>query len=165
MLKQSVNTINSEFIRARALSQLSFVQFRPYATSFPGLLSLKLMPKSKKTMESSLDLTPSFKTSVDTRVEGLVSNVDYSENFIQKKCGRKRGLSRTRFVLWTVIFLFFTGFLLCWWLLKVKKESVSPNSLNSFNYFFIFWFKGLSFKTQFKIEFWPPVNGGPLVLE
>ena len=64
-------------------------------------------------MESSLDLTPSFKTSVDTRVEGLVSNVDYSENFIQKKCGRKRGLSRTRFVLWTVIFLFFTGFLLC----------------------------------------------------
>ena len=159
MLKQSVNTINSEFIRARALSQLSFVQFRPYATSFPGLLSLKLMPKSKKTMESSLDLTPSFKTSVDTRVEGLVSNVDYSEHFIQKKWGRKRGLSRTRFVLWTVIFLFFTGFLLCWWLLKVKKESVSSNSLNSFNYFFIFWFKGLSFKTQF------PVNGGPLVLE
>ena len=36
---------------------------------------------------------------------------------------------------------------------KGKKESVSPNSLNSFNYFFIFWFKGLSFKTQFKIEF------------
>ena len=165
MLKQSVNTINSEFIRARALSQLSFVQFKPYPTSFLGLLSLKLMPKSKKTMESGLDLTPSFKTSVDTMVEGLVSNVDYSENFIQKKCGSKRGLSRTRFVLWTVIFLFFTGFLLCWWLLKVKKESVSPNSLNSFNYFFIFWFKGLSFKTQFKIEFWPPVNGGPLVFE
>ena len=165
MLKQSVNTINSEFIRARTLSQLSFVQFKPYVTSFPGLLSLKLMSKSKKTMESGLDVTPSFKTSVDTMVESLVSNVDYSENFIQKKCGRKRGLSRTRFVLWTVIFLFFTGFLLCWWLLKVKKESVSPNSLNSFNYFFIFWFKGLSFKTQFKIEFWPPVNGGPLVLE
>ena len=159
MLKQSVNTINSEFIRARTLSQLSFVQFKPYVTSFPGLLSLKLMSKSKKTMESGLDVTPSFKTSVDTMVESLVSNVDYSENFIQKKCGRKRGLSRTRFVLWTVIFLFFTGFLLCWWLLKVKKESVSPNSLNSFNYFFIFWFKGLSFKTQF------PVNGGPLVLE
>ena len=113
MLKQSVNTINSEFIRARALSQLSFVQFKPYPTSFLGLLSLKLMPKSIKTMESGLDLTPSFKTSVDTMVEGLVSNVDYSENFIQKKCGRKRGLSRTRFVLWTVIFLFFTGFLLC----------------------------------------------------
>ena len=159
MLKQSVNTINSEFIRARTLSQLSFVQFKPYVTSFPGLLSLKLMSKSKKTMESGLDVIPSFKTSVDTMVESLVSNVDYSENFIQKKCGRKRGLSRTRFVLWTVIFLFFTGFLLCWWLLKVKKESVSPNSLNSFNYFFIFWFKGLSFKTQF------PVNGGPLVLE
>ena len=96
MLKQSVNTINSEFIRARTLSQLSFVQFKPYVTSFPGLLSLKLMSKSKKTMESGLDVTPSFKTSVDTMVESLVSNVDYSENFIQKKCGRKRGLSRTQ---------------------------------------------------------------------
>ena len=96
MLKQSVNTINSEFIRARTLSQLSFVQFKPYVTSFPGLLSLKLMSKSKKTMESGLDVTSSFKTSVDTMVESLVSNVDYSENFIQKKCGRKRGLSRTQ---------------------------------------------------------------------
>ena len=86
MLKQSINTVNSKFIRARALSKLSFVQVRPYATSFLGLLlSLKLMPKSKNTMESNLDLTPSFKTSVETRVEGLVSNVDYSENFNQKK--------------------------------------------------------------------------------
>ena len=31
--------------------------------------------------------------------------------------------------------------------------------------FFIYWFKGWSLKTQFKIEFWPPVNGGQLVLE
>ena len=130
MLKQSVNTVNSEFIRARALSQLSFVQVRPYATSFLGLLlSLKLMPKSKNTMESSLDLTPSFKTSVDTRVEGLVSNVDYSENFIQKKCGRKRGLSRTRFVLWTVIFLFFYGLFTLLMTTKGKKRiSLSKQS-------------------------------------
>ena len=80
MLKQGVKTISAEFIRKGALSQLSFIQFRPYATSFWGLLlSLTLMPKSKKTMETSLDLTLSFKTSIDARIEGLVSNVDYLE--------------------------------------------------------------------------------------
>ena len=103
---------NTEFIRTLALSQLSFVQFRIYATSFTGLLlSLTLIPKSKKTLETSLDLTPSFKTSVDARVKGLDSNVDYLENWcrnlIQKKYGRKRRLPRTRFVLWTVIFLLY----------------------------------------------------------
>ena len=100
MLKQGLKTSNVEFFRARALSQLSFVQFRPYGTSFPGLFSLTLLSKSKKTLETSLDLTPSFKTSVDARVEGLVSNIDYVENqrrnFIQKNYGRKRRLSRTR---------------------------------------------------------------------
>ena len=53
-----------------------------------------LMSKSKKTMEMSLDLTPLFKTSVDTRVDYLVWNVDYLGNWhcnlIQKKYGRKR---------------------------------------------------------------------------
>ena len=41
------------------------------------------MSKSKKTLETSmsLDLTPSIKTSVDTRVEILVSNVDCLENW------------------------------------------------------------------------------------
>ena len=81
MLKQGVKTINAEFIRTCALSQLSFTQLKPYAISFLGLLlSLTLMSKSKKTLETSLDLTPSFKTSVDARVEGLVSDVDYLEN-------------------------------------------------------------------------------------
>ena len=81
MLKQGVKAINAEFIRTRALSQLSFTQSLPYPISLPGLLlSLTLMPKSKKTLETSLDLTPSFKTSVDARVEGLVSNVNYLEN-------------------------------------------------------------------------------------
>ena len=39
-----------------------------------------------------MDLTPSFKTSLDTRVDGLVSNVDYLENrrnFIQKNMAEK----------------------------------------------------------------------------
>ena len=77
MLKQGVKTINVDFILTRALSQLSFVQFRPYATSFPGLLlSLTLMPKSKKPLETNLDLTPSFKTSIDVRIK-VVSNVNY----------------------------------------------------------------------------------------
>ena len=66
MLKQGVKAINAEFIRTCALSQLSFLQFRPYATSLVGLLlSLTLMSKSKKTLETSLDLTPQLKTSVD----------------------------------------------------------------------------------------------------
>ena len=73
MLKQGTKTINAEFIRTCELSQLffirfrpcAFVQLRPYATSLPGLLlSLTLMPKSKKNLETSLDLTLSFKTSV-----------------------------------------------------------------------------------------------------
>ena len=57
------------------------------------------MPKSMKSTKTSLDLTPSFKTSVDARVEGLVSNVDYLENwchnFIQKKYDKIRLLSCT----------------------------------------------------------------------
>ena len=53
------------------------MQFRPYATSFLKLLSLTLMSKGKNTLEMSLDLTSSFKTSADARVESLVSNVDY----------------------------------------------------------------------------------------
>ena len=83
MLKQGLKTIKAEFIRTRALT--FFVHFRPYATSFLGLLiPLTLMSKGKKTLETSFDLMPSFKTSV----EGLVLNVDYLENrhhnFIQK---------------------------------------------------------------------------------
>ena len=53
MLKQGIKTINAEFIWTHALSQLLFVQFRPYAISFQGLLSLTLKPKSKKIMEMS----------------------------------------------------------------------------------------------------------------
>ena len=100
MLKEGMKTINAEFIRTRASSQLSFGQFRSYATSFPGLLlTLTLTWKSKMIPGTSLDLTPSFKTSVDAKVEGLVSNVDYLENwchaFIQNKYGRKGRLLRT----------------------------------------------------------------------
>ena len=81
MLKQVVKTINAEFIRTNSFSQLSFVQFRLYATSFLGLLlSLTLMLTSKKILETSLDLLTSFKTSFDAKVEGLDANLDYLEN-------------------------------------------------------------------------------------
>ena len=42
---------NAEFIQTRALSQLSFVKFRPHATLFPRLL-LTLTFKSKKAKRS-----------------------------------------------------------------------------------------------------------------
>ena len=106
---------NAEFIRTGAnfpnfLSSSSDL-IQPQSWGFLSLsLSLTLIPKSKKTMETSLDLRPSLKTSVYARVEGLVSNVDYLEyrhhNFIQKKYDRKRYLPHTRFVLWTVSFRF-----------------------------------------------------------
>ena len=43
---------------------------------------------------------------------------------------------------------------------KCKKRMLSPSSLNSFYYFSLFY--RIEFKTQFKIEFCPPVNGGQL---
>ena len=81
MIKQGVKTTNAEFIRTCALCQLSLTQFRPYTTLFLKLLlSLTLIPKNKKTLEASLDHTPSFKTFLNARVEGLVLNVEYVEN-------------------------------------------------------------------------------------
>ena len=109
MIKQVIKTVNGEFIRTRALSRISFVQFRRYATLFPRLfLSLTLMAKSKKTLEASLDLTPSSKTPLDERIESLVSNVDYLENrrrnLIQRKYDRKRHLAHTRRLKFKVAF-------------------------------------------------------------
>ena len=64
-----------------------------------GFLSFKLMSKSKKTLETSLDLALSIKTSVDAMAEGLVSNMNYLDNrrcnFNQKKYGRNRCLPHT----------------------------------------------------------------------
>ena len=114
MLKQGVKTINAEFIQARGLSQLSFVQFRPSAVSFVGLLlSLKLISKSKKTLEMSLDLMPLFKISADCWCKGRGSCFEcglfaklalqfYSKQIWQKK----KSAVHTHFILWRVIFLF-----------------------------------------------------------
>ena len=103
MLKLGLKTINAELIRSRALSQLSFIQFRPYEISFLELLSLTLVSTSKMTLNTSLVLTPSFKTSIDAKVKGLVFNNDYLEsqrrNFIQKKLWQKKtSAAHIRFV-------------------------------------------------------------------
>ena len=80
-------------------------------------------------------------------VEGLVSNVNYLENrchnFIQKKYDRNRRLPRTHVSFSGLQFSFLCGLLTP--LMKVvKKEYIrlSVISLNSFYYFFIFWFIG-----------------------
>ena len=60
-----------------------------------------------------MDLNPSFKTSVDARVEVLVSNVDYLKNrrrnFIQMKCGSKRRLTCTHVSFYGLYFFFLCG--------------------------------------------------------
>ena len=127
MLKEGMKTINAEFIRTRASSQLSFGQFRSYATSFPGLLlTLTLTWKSKMIPGTSLDLTPSFKTSVDAKVEGLVSNVDYLENWcmllFKTNMAEKDACCEHTFLSLDCNFSFCTEFLHRWWLLKVKKS-------------------------------------------
>ena len=120
MLKQDVKNINAEFIRTRALSQLSFVQFRPYATSFPRLLlSLTLMSKSKKTLETNLDLMPSFKTFVETMVEGMWifwkigAVILFKTNLAKKDFCRSHTDPHACFVIWIMgrNFSFCTDFL------------------------------------------------------
>ena len=162
MLKQGVKTSNAEFIRTRTLSQISFVQLRHYVSSFLlGLLSLTVMPKSKKTLETSLDLTPLFKTSVrpDARVEGLVSNVDYLKNlrraFIQKKYGKKRRLPSTRISFSGQWFFFLHG-LFTPLITKGKKKRINKavsKQLNSFCYFLCFGLKDWVSKLNLRLSF------------
>ena len=86
MIKQGIITMNAEFIQTHTLSQLSFIQLRPYEILFLRLLCfLMLMPQSKKTLETSLDLMPLFKTSLDARSEDIVLNVVYLENWHHEK--------------------------------------------------------------------------------
>ena len=144
-VKTKRKTINAQFIRIRALSQLSFVQFRPYATKFPGLLlSLTLMPKCKKTRETSFDLRPSFKTSTEARVEGLVSNVDYLENrcrnFIQKKYAIKRCLPRTHVLFSELQFSFLYGMFIPLMAPKGKKRINKALSKKSKQFLLLFYF-------------------------
>ena len=118
------------------------------------LLSLMLMSKSKKALEMSLDLTPLDLTprpplTVDTRVKGLASNVDYLENrcrnFIQKKfCSLDCNFSFYSYRLFTPLMA-----------LKGKKiiNKALSKQCKQFLLPFYFLVKGLSFETQFKIKF------------
>ena len=146
-----------------------FHPVQTYAILFPGfVLSLTLTLKINKTLETNLDLMPLLKTSLDERIKDLVSNVDYLENrrrnFTQKKYGRKRDLQCTHVCFSGLSFSFCLDFFHHWWLLKVKKGYFQTVE-TVFITFFIIWLEGLSFKIQFKIEFWPLVNRGQLVLE
>ena len=71
------------------------------------------MSKSKKALETSLDLTSSFNASVDEMVEGLVSSVNYLESwcckFIQNKYGRSRRLPRIHGLFSGLQFFFLYG--------------------------------------------------------
>ena len=59
MLKQGVKTINIQFIQTRALPKFSFIQFRPYGTSFVRfLLPLTLISKSKKILKPEDEFRP-----------------------------------------------------------------------------------------------------------
>ena len=124
MLKQGVQTINTQFIQTRALPKFSFIQFRPNATLFVRLLhSRTLISKSKKTLKMNLDLTPLFKTSVDCWRKGWGSCFEcglfgklvpliHSKQIWQKKIS----VVHTRFFLWIVWFCdfsFCTEFLHC----------------------------------------------------
>ena len=148
MLKQGVKTINAEFIRTRALSQLSFVEFRLYASFFLlGLFSLTVMLKSKKILETSLDLTHSFDTSVrpDAWVEGLISNVDCLENrrrtFIQKKYDRKKRLpAHTSF---SGLWLFFLYGLFAPLMTSKGQKRINKALSKQLNSFITFLFFGL----------------------
>ena len=91
-----------------------------YAASLVGFhLSFKFMSKSKKSLETSLDLAASMKTSVDAMVESLVSNMNYLDNrhrnFNQKKYGRNRCLPHTHVRSHDCNFSFCMDFLHLWW--------------------------------------------------
>ena len=87
MLTQGVKTINAEFIRTCALSQLSFFQLRLF-TTLQLLLSLTLMPKIKKTLET-LRSRPPLKQVLRFLFQMWIIWKNRRRNFIQKKYGKK----------------------------------------------------------------------------
>ena len=105
MIKQDVKTMNAEFIWTHALSQLTFIRL---------LLFLTLMPKSKKTLETSLNLLPLFKTSLDARVRALFwmwIMWKIGTLILLKEIWKKMTPgAHTHFVFWTIIFLFVQTF-------------------------------------------------------
>ena len=58
MLKQGIKTMNTEFILTRAFIPTLFPPVQTSCNLVQGLLSLTFMSKSKKTLETSLDLMP-----------------------------------------------------------------------------------------------------------
>ena len=136
MLKQGIKAINAEFVWARALPKLSFAQFGPYATSFPGLLfSMVLMSKSKKTSGDvwtlRLHSRPPLTQGSRVLFRMWIICKFCCRNFIQKKYGRKNVCHAHVFSSLDYNFSFCTDFLLRWWLLKVKKRINKARSKHS----------------------------------
>ena len=106
------------------------------------LFSFTFMSKSKNTLETSLNLTPLFKTAVDAMVEGLVSNVNYLENrchnFIQKKYDRNRRLPRTHVSFSGLQFSFLCGLLTP--LMKVVKKRIYKTICNQSKQFLLLFY-------------------------
>ena len=92
----------------------------------------------------SLYLTPSFKTSTDARVEGLVSNMDYLENrcrsFVKKKYDRKRCLPHTHFCYLDFNFIFLYGLFTTLMTPKGKKRINKALSKQCKQFLLLFYF-------------------------
>ena len=127
MLKQGIKAINAEFVWARALPKLSFAQFRPYATSFPGLLlSMVLMSKSKRPLETFGPYV--FIQDLRWRKgQGSCFECGLFVNFVvvilfKRNMAEKMSAMHTCLVLWTIIFLFVQTFYFVDDFLRLKKE-------------------------------------------
>ena len=141
--KQGIKTINTEYIQTILLSQLSFAQFRPYATSFQGLLlSLTLMPKLKRPWRwvwtlyfcSRPPLTHGLMILLRMWIICKISTVILLKRNMTKKD-----------VCWTQMFhslscnfSFCTDFLHQWWLLKVKINKALSKQSKQFLLLFYF---------------------------
>ena len=110
----------------RALFQLSFVQFRHYTTSFQGLLlSLTLMPKSKKTLGTRIlrfrsrpPLRQGLRVLRRMWIIWKIGAVILSKRNMTEKDVCRAHMFRSL----DCNFSFCKGFLHCWWLLKVKRR-------------------------------------------
>ena len=122
MLKQVVTTINTEFILTSALSQLPFVQFRPYANLVPRALMSKSKSPWRRVWAIHLRSRPPltqgsrvlFRMWVIWKIGAIIL---FKRNMAEKDVCRAhmfRSLGCN--------FSFCRDFLHHWWLLKVKKE-------------------------------------------
>ena len=144
MIKKGVKAINAEFIRTRALFQLSSVQFRSYGTLFPGiLLSLTLMPKRKRAwrrvktlcIRSGPSLTQVLKVLFRMWIIWKIGAVI----LLKRNTAEKDTYRAHTFDSLDCNFSFCTGFLHRWRLLKIKKRTNKALSKHSKQFLLLFF--------------------------